>query len=77
MREVLQTLFGDRPYPSLETSYTPSFRSSDRRIARRPGHGEASGESGTGPILTSLRPALKMPFTGRTHFFRDHAQRKF
>jgi hypothetical protein len=36
-------------------------------LAGRLSHGGASGESGTGPILTNLRPALKMQFTGRTH----------
>jgi len=46
-------------------------------LAGRLSHGRTSGESGTGPILTSLRLALKMLFSGRTHFFRDNAQRKF
>ena len=31
-------------------------------------HGGASGDSGTGPILTSLRHALKMRFTGLTRY---------
>jgi|SRR5271157_562034 len=38
----------------------------------------ASGESGTGPILTSLRLALKMLFTGRTlcsRCFRETGRR--
>jgi hypothetical protein len=36
----------------------------------------ASAESETGRILTSLRQASMMLFTGRTHFFRDNAPRK-
>src|SRR2546423_17972 len=35
-------------------------------FAGRLSHGGASRDSGTGPILTSLRRALKMRFTGRT-----------
>src|SRR5208337_3383082 len=37
-------------------------------LAGRLSHGGASGDSGTGPMLTSLRQALKMRFTGRTLF---------
>ena len=38
-------------------------------LAGRLSHSEASEESGTGPILTTVRDALKMRFTGRTLFW--------
>src|SRR5204863_8336310 len=37
-------------------------------FAGRLSHGGASGDSQTGPILTTLRRALKMRFTGRTPY---------
>jgi hypothetical protein len=37
-------------------------------LVGRLSHGGASEESGAGPILTSLRQALKMRFTGRTRY---------
>src|SRR5689334_11990860 len=43
----------------------------DSRLADftgRVSHGGASGDSGKGPILTSLRHALKMRFTGLTRY---------
>jgi hypothetical protein len=45
--------------------------------AARLSHAQASGESGTGAILTRLRLALMMLLIGRTHFFRVDNPRKF
>src|SRR5262245_39026726 len=65
-----------RPGPIAADRAAPR-RPSPSDLAGRPGHGVASWESGSGPLLTRLRLALRMFFTGRTSFFRDHAQGEF
>ena len=68
-------LSGRRFVPTLGTATFVLYLADQEPIQR--GKVILFGGRESGAILTRLRLALKMLFTGRTHFFRDNAQRKF